>query len=165
MAAKRRNPSSAPASGKPGREAKPGRRTAATPDPASIRCLSIKDPWITMIGRRKKCFELRKRNSHYRGMLVLCSSAARSKTKDAAKWPQYDGEKGVALYVVDMVDCFPAQRKHAKGAGCMPSKGEWVWELRRVRKLSEPVKVKGSLGFYKPTRAVLKQLRNDGFID
>lgn len=26
----------------------------------------------------------------------------------------------------------------------MPSEGEWVWELRNVRKLSKPVPVKGS---------------------
>jgi hypothetical protein len=129
-----------------------------------IKCMSIKDPWITMIGEGLKPYELRKRNCHHRGMLVLCSSAARSKTVDASRWPQYDGPKGMALYVVDVVDCYPATPKHAKGAGCRPSEGEWVWELRNVRKLSKPVPVKGSLSFYAPTRALLEQLREDGFI-
>ena len=129
-----------------------------------IKCMSIKDPWITMIGKGLKPYELRKRICHHRGMLVLCSSAARSKTEDASMWPQYDGTKGMALYVVDMVDCYPAKPEHTKGAGCRPSEGEWVWELRNVRKLSKSVPVKGSLSFYAPTKALLKQLRKDGFI-
>lgn len=88
----------------------------------------------------------------------------RSKTEDASKWPEYDGPKGMALYVVDMVDCYPAEPKHASGAGCMPSPGEWVWELRNVRKLSRPVPVKGSLSFYAPTKGLWEQLYKDGFL-
>lgn len=132
-------------------------------DTMLVRCLTVKDPWITRIGKGLKPYELRKQYRSHRGMLVLCSSATRSTTKDASAWED-DGPKGVALYVVDMVDCYPARPEHAEGAGCAPSDGEFVWEMRNVRKLSRPVPVKGSLAFFPPTPELAKQLKKDGFI-
>lgn len=132
--------------------------------PALPKCFSVKDPWITMIELELKPYELRTRVCHYRGLLVLCASASRSRTKDASKWPQHAGPLGVARCVVEMVDCYPAKRKHAKGAGCMPSEGEYVWEFRHVRKLSTYVPIKGSLSFFQPTDELVAQLRKDGII-
>lgn len=120
----------------------------------ALRCLSVKDPWITRIGRGVKPYEIRKKRTKYRGSIILCSSGKRSRERGADDYMSDDGPKGFALYVAELVDCYPATDKHTKGASVKPLKGEWVWELRNVRPIKHTAVI-GSLGLYYPTKDVL----------
>jgi hypothetical protein len=129
-----------------------------------FRCLSVRDPWIRLLGLGVKPFELRKRVTHYRGPVLLCSSAAPSRTDDArAAFTRYKrilathpNPLGHALFVADLVNSWLAVRDAptTRGACCAPSEGEWVWEFRNVRPLPEPQPVSGFLGLFYPTRAL-----------
>lgn len=139
--------------------------------PPATRCLSVKDPWIVLIGDERKPFELRKRRTHYRGPVVLCSSASPSRTNDARHARERYARKGTlwvpaplgfALYVGDLFDCFPAEPgngTHARGACCKLVQGEWCWAFRDVHALPRPIPIKGQLGLYTTPRAILLALR------
>lgn len=129
-----------------------------------VRCFNVKDPWCTLIEDGDKPFELRTRRTHFRGPVVIVCSQTRSRTDDAKRWPQKGGPLGVARFIVDIVDCRPAKPSDAKGACCTPAAGEYVWEMRNVRKLKTHVPQPGALTFYKPGKPLLAVLRKEGWL-
>ena len=74
-----------------------------------MKCLSVRQPWASMIARGEKTIEVRTWSTHYRGPLVICVS----------KSPRIsDLPVGVALVVVDLIDVRPITQDDTVAACC-----------------------------------------------
>lgn len=104
-----------------------------------MKALSIKQPWASMIARGEKTIETRTWRTKYRGPLLIVSS----------KKPAIKGlPAGMAMVVVDLVDCRPMTRgADEEAARCDVYPGAHAWVLENVREIPS-FPVKGCLGFY-----------------
>lgn len=122
---------------------------------AAPRCLSVRQPWASLIASGRKTLELRSKPTKYRGPLVIVASLT-ADAEHVARWT--DGPRGVALCVVDLVGCRLADLRD-RGAACyVPRAGHYVWILERPRALP-PIPVKGQLSFYPPPPELLAALK------
>ena len=106
-----------------------------------------------MIARGEKTIEVRSWSTKYRGKLLICAGAK----------PHGDDPTGVAVAVVDLVECRPFAPGD-ESAACAADPGDFAWLLINARPI-EPVPVKGALGIFvvevpvvelvEPTPAVL----------
>lgn len=105
-----------------------------------MKALSVRQPWASMIAAAEKTIEVRTWVTPYRGPLLICVS----------KSPRIDGlPSGVALCIVDLIDCRPIEIGDADAAGCAvdPSR-EFAWVLSSPRPLEFLRPVSGRLGLY-----------------
>jgi hypothetical protein len=119
-----------------------------------IRALSIQEPWASLIESGRKTVEFRSWKVNYRGPLLVL--AAKHKWRGAHSWPI--GARGVSRCVVDLVDIRPAVPSDAE-SGCIWPEPEhdgalFAWVLSNPRPVAQ-VPVKGQLGIFKPSDAVL----------
>lgn len=95
-----------------------------------MRALSVRQPWADMIASGRKTLEVRSRRTHIRGEIVICASRG-----------------GGAVAVVELVDCREGRPGDEALTGGVSALGQWVWELRLIRRVTSPV-VKGRLGWF-----------------
>lgn len=129
----------------------PTRAMRTKPPGLQLRGLSVRDPWITRIGRGVKWIELRKRNTLYRGWVVFCSAVKLGTGRGAERFTAagFEGPRGFALYIGRIVDSVRATSAHARGASATPLDGEWAWLLEDVQTLPAPaMPVSGKLGLW-----------------
>ncbi len=152
-----------------------------------MKCISLWQPWASLIMTGAKTYETRSWPTRYRGPLIICAAKARNPKIKAfiqdyqeellpilsgtLKPKQHSLEKvsldnlplGAALGVVDLMDCITTNSCHLIRA-VLP---EWnwgdygpdryAWVLTNVRQFKEPIPMKGAQGLFEPNRAVLKQ--------
>ncbi len=101
-----------------------------------MKALSIKEPWISLIAKRKKTIETRTWKTNYRGTLVLVGS----------KKPEgpYSGK---AACFVRLIDCRPMTKDDEEAAKCELYGGAWAWVLEHIR-LAPQARIRGRLGIY-----------------
>lgn len=121
----------------------------ATNPASAMKALSVKPIWAGLIEAGLKTIEVRSRNTHYRGPLLICTS----KRPAEASVPG-----GVTLCIVDLVDSRPMTLADEAAAGveCLP--GRWAWVLENVRSV-ERVRVKGQLSFFQVSAELIQPLR------
>lgn len=113
-----------------------------------MKALSVRQPWASLIAEGRKTIELRSRRTRYRGPVLICASKHR----------QGCGPKGVALTVVELVDCRPATPEDRDAACCDPSPGEWAWVLSDAR-IIDPLPIRGALGLFAAPDVIESQKR------
>ena len=114
-----------------------------------MRCLSVRQPWASLIADGRKTIELRSRPLRYRGPLVICAASRPWSGEHGFEL----GPTGVALALVEIVDCTPSVPEDAEGACLAPPAGSYSWRLRLIRRLP-PIPVSGKLGLFMPPDAV-----------
>lgn len=104
-----------------------------------MKAISIRQPWASLIADGIKRVEVRSRQIHFRGDLLIVSTLR----------PNYPGlPTGCAIAVVEVYGCRPFTVADATDA-CLPySPGLYVWLLRNPRPLPHPVRVRGQQGLY-----------------
>lgn len=118
-----------------------------------MKCLSVKQPWASLIASGQKSVELRTWRTNYRGPLIICASAS------PRRGTQYEiGPLGVAVCLVNLTDV----REYQAGDRCMcnHSPRELSWVLELVRELP-PVPIKGQLSLFAPSDDILRALGLD----
>lgn len=110
-----------------------------------MRALSVRCPWAPLIAAGLKSIELRSRPTSYRGPVLIVSSLRFA--DDPGDWSDIDGPRGVALCVVDIVDCRPATAADADDACVAPGPDSWAWVLANPRPVPN-VPVRGQLGLF-----------------
>lgn len=103
-----------------------------------MKALSVRQPWASLIAEGRKTVELRSRRTSYRGPVLICAS----------RHGQGDGPKGMALAVVDLVDCRPVRPTDREAACCLPKPREYAWVLSGAHPIV-PFPVKGMLGLFR----------------
>lgn len=86
-----------------------------------MKALSVKQPWASLIVSGKKTVECRSWSTKYRGELVICASKGDKFSADGILLPG-----GVALGVVELIDCRPMFKKDL-AASLVPK--EWYHDV------------------------------------
>ena len=108
----------------------------------SIKALSVRQPFATLIINGDKTIEGRSRPIIYRGPLVICASKSKAYlSEDDADFP-----RGVAVGVVEIVGCRPMKERDLYAACCEGFTGNvtgFAWLLVNPRRCIAAVPVKG----------------------
>ncbi len=101
-----------------------------------IKALSVRQPAANKIAAGEKTIEIRTWTTHYRGDLLIVSSAS----------PKI-APAGCALCIVRLADVRPMTKDDEAAACCSWDQTYISWVLTDIR-LIEPFPVKGRLGIY-----------------
>jgi ASCH domain-containing protein len=105
----------------------------------TVKAISIRQPYASMIARGEKRVEVRSWSTTYRGQLLICASRQPAEPTDEPC--------GVAVCMVELADCREFKRSDVKAAGCSWSPGLFAFALRDPRPV-EPFPVRGQLGIF-----------------
>jgi hypothetical protein len=138
-------------------------RGIANRESASIRGLTIRQPWAELILRGRKPYELRSWETRYRGPLLIHAGANVERQNALAMGLNPDNLiSGAYVGIVWLTEVRPHSRKDARllkknraGFGWFP--GNFSWVLRKPRRIP-PIKAKGKLGLINVSRAVLRRI-------
>ena len=112
-----------------------------------IRCLSVRQPWASLIVDGTKTIENRSWQTHYRGPLLI--HASQTVDRDACREFGLDADslpRGVILGVVTVADCKPPDEPcRSRWA----DKGAYHWLLTNPRRLRRSVPFAGRVGLFK----------------
>ncbi len=146
-------------------------------DANNLRAPAVKDPWATLIAIGAKQIETRSYRTRYRGPIAIHSSKAFSRADQAicSHEPVHgaleragihspaDMPRGAIIAVAEIIACdqvpggqdsrevIPPEPESSFG---FYSPGRWLWRLRNVRRLPEPVPCRGMLGLWQLPRDV-----------
>lgn len=103
-----------------------------------MKALSLYAPYAALVADGAKKIEWRSWETSYRGQLLICSGA--KKTKASENFLPF----GYALCTVEIADCVPFSEKHLFDAYMseMPEKSGFAWVLKN-KKIIRPFPVKG----------------------
>lgn len=110
-----------------------------------MKALSVRQPWASMILHGQKTIEVRSWPTSHRGDLLICVS----------KRPHGDLPIGVALCVVNIVDCRAMTETDKTVACCDYSSGDFAWVIGSVKSVT-PFAVSGRLGLFDVSMPVPK---------
>ena len=148
---------------------------AGSPSENYVRCLSLTQPYATLISLGVKCIETRSWQTPYRGRLAI--HAAKDFPKDARAMCLKEPFKrvlmaagiesladlplGALLATVQLVDCVPtgkvrSQLSSEEYAFGDYSAGRFAWLLGDVQRLAVPVPARGALRLWTVDRSVLE---------
>lgn len=128
---------------------------SAQADSASIRALTIRQPFPELILRKRKPFEIRSWTTNYRGPLLI-HSAAKIKA-DCAKESGLNPEKLTTSAFVGaaiLSDVRPYTRADSKLLNQRRAIGGWSpglfsWVLKKPIRFARPIKANGKLGLFR----------------
>jgi hypothetical protein len=110
-----------------------------------LRVLSVRQPWASLIASGRKTIELRSWATKYRGPVLIVSGASAWRGDHAYEI----GPRGVAVCVVDLVECRASSDSDEAAACLLPPPGfGFALCLANARPVA-PVPVKGKLGLYR----------------
>ncbi len=142
-----------------------------------MKAMSVLQPFAGLIGIGNKTLETRTRQIHYRGDLLICSSAklhsayllacdedrlAEKFWSDQVKFlpagPSRDMYGlGQMLCVVEVVGCHAMTEADEPAAWCRVYPGAYCWEFANIRPV-EHLPVTGNRGFYEIDDSLIKYL-------
>ena len=109
------------------------------------RCLSVKQPFASMIASGQKKIETRKWRTSYRGDIVIVASLDQRDVLPISRRSEFP--YGKAICVVKLIGIRPMSKGDEREACCELYDGAFAWMLTNVRRIL-PIKVKGDLGLY-----------------
>ena len=128
-----------------------------------MNALTIKQPFASLVVFGLKTLEIRSRQTHIRGRVLICSSQkpfaggmfnpdnVGEYLDDAVEYIRRMGNLAVhghAIGMVDIVGCHPMQPNDFKHSFVKYTPGMFAWELENAVEI-EPFPVVGQLGFFK----------------
>ena len=130
-----------------------------------MKALSIKNPYAQLIAQGYKTLEIRSRNTHYRGDILICASSSRvywfNVTPKAVEldylFETVYQNAGCAIAIATITDCRPMTKQDEQAAWCEFQEGKFAYVLENVRTIN-PFLVKGQLGFFNVDLPILSQL-------
>jgi hypothetical protein len=134
-----------------------------------MKCLSLMQPWATLVVLGAKCYETRRWHTEYRGRIAIHASRTfpeacralcpqepfRSVLHLAGCRQSADLPCGVIIGTVELVDCFPAWEMLARFPAGSPEAafgdyhpGRWAWKLDEPIMFAVPIPYPGRLGLF-----------------
>jgi activating signal cointegrator 1 len=118
-----------------------------------MKALTIKQPWAELIASGDKRVENRNWRTHYRGDIAVHAGIDRTLCRDLDQGYIDYMDFGAVIAIVEIVDCVQiddpaALEKYPWLEDDEYAEGPWCWILVDVRRLDEPIKVKGALGLW-----------------
>lgn len=121
-----------------------------------MRALSIKQPWASLIMSGRKTLEVRSWSTPYRGPVIVCASAQPDRERGRALLTGQE-PLAVALGLVQLVDVRAGRAADVTSAFVDP-RGFLCWELAEPVPASRLVAVKGKLGLWRPSDALVYEM-------
>jgi hypothetical protein len=128
--------------------------------PPVFKCLSVRQPWASLIVNGTKTVENRSWSTNYRGLLLI--HASQKVDRDACLGHGIDPDslpRGVILGAIHVKDCLPPTE---------PCRSRWAdkgahhWLLASPRRVRRPVVFKGRVGLFNvPLHYLDKPLRRN----
>ena len=119
-----------------------------------MQSLSVRQPWASLIANGSKTIEVRSWRTAYRGPLLICASAR-----------QCDGlPTGVAVAIVDVVDCCPSKFIDSLASCCPATPAHFSWVFSAVHRLAVPFPVKGRLHLYDVADSLIAETDLNSFL-
>lgn len=131
-----------------------------------MRCLTIRQPWATLVALGEKEFETRSWSTGYRGELAIHAGQKIDKAicrqepfKSVLLKHGYTDNNlpaGVIIAVGQLKECYEVTG-HSDGAGWLSgneqefgdyTEGRFAWRLEKMIPLKHPIPAKGRLGFW-----------------
>jgi len=123
----------------------------------TMKALTIKQPWASLIIEGYKKYEFRSWKTKYRGKIYIHAGLSLEKDK-AERFKNYslDYIKGAIIGEAELVDCILVNenfsRKLKKINPLVYGKSDHVetyaWELKNIIKYDQPIYIKGQLGLW-----------------
>ena len=108
-----------------------------------MKALSLTQPYANFIRDGIKTIETRKWKTNYRGPILIC--ATKQKVKNALG--QINLPTGMAVCIIDIIDCRKMTRDDEEEA-CFPwDEKLWAWPLDNLKVIT-PFPVKGQLNIF-----------------
>lgn len=107
-----------------------------------MKALSLTQPYANLIRDGIKTIETRKWKTNYRGPLLICSTKQKVYVNGEIIEP-----RGVAVCIVDVVDCRPMTEADEKAACIELFDNAWAWVINNLRVI-KPFPVKGQLNIF-----------------
>jgi|TARA_Y100000294_G_C8548975_1_gene334448 hypothetical protein len=116
-------------------------------------CLSVKQPFASLIVLGKKSIECRVWKTNFRGKIFIHSSKGESKEKlfnvnKNLLNKKIFSLKGFILGSVEIIDCKKIHKESSKQAKFKINKKYWGWILKNHKRI-KPIPYKGKLGIFK----------------
>lgn len=111
-----------------------------------MKAISLKQPWASYVAIGRKTIETRTWPTKYRGKLLIVSSKTFEKNCPFKNFLSLGMPMGMALAVVDLVDCRPLRPTDERQAMCYRP-DLFAWVLEKIHKI-KPFPVKGQLRIY-----------------
>lgn len=115
-----------------------------------MKALSVRQPWADLIASGRKTVETRTWATLHRGPLLIVAGvkdAPRHHRQALGVGPTPRHRRGIAVCIVDVVDCRPMTDADADAACCGRYPGAFAWVLARPRPVP-PVPVSGRLSLF-----------------
>jgi hypothetical protein len=114
-----------------------------------MKALCVKQPWAKFIAEGTKTIETRTWPTSYRGPLVIVAS--KTPDRDALAYfgltKEDCGQFGVAVCIVNLVDCRPMTFGDETPACCDVYERAFSWVLQDIKHIA-PYPVNGQLGLF-----------------
>lgn len=122
-----------------------------------MKCLSIREPWASIIINGYKDYEFRSWKTNYRGKILI--HASKSIEKSNIKRFEKLGinyKPGFIIGEAEIVDCIPVTKEFEDSLiskneliyGSSRNRTGYAWCLKNIKILDYPIKVDGHLGLW-----------------
>ncbi len=121
-----------------------------------MKCLTIKQPWASLIVSGYKKYEFRSWKTKYRGKILIHAGMSLEKTYiDKVKEYNLEYIKGAIIGEAEIVDCILVDKNfddYLKNENNIvygkDHVGSYAWKLDNIKKYKEPIYVKGKLSLW-----------------
>ena len=121
-----------------------------------MKCLTIKQPWASLIVNGYKRYEFRSWKTKYRGKILIHAGMSLEKEcVDRFKKYNLDYIKGAIIGEAEIVDCILVDacfddnlRKENDIVYSSDHVGLYAWKLDNIKKYDEPIYIKGKLSLW-----------------
>lgn len=121
-----------------------------------MKCLTIKQPWASLIVSGYKKYEFRSWKTKYRGKILIHAGMSLEKTYiDKVKEYNLEYIKGAIIGEAEIMDCILVDKNfddYLKNENNIvygkDHIGSYAWKLDNIKKYKEPIYVKGKLSLW-----------------
>ena len=129
--------------------------------PATLRVLSVQQPWAELVLRGIKDVENRSKRTAYRGLLLIHASKSAALAKQVSGQDVGDGERlplwdelayGAIVGAVEVTDCLDVRGWTARRRENVSpfANGPFCWLLEGAQRWERPFPCNGQVGLWRP---------------
>ena len=117
-----------------------------------MKCLSVRQPWATLLVSGVKTIETRTFKTNYRGLLGIHAGL---QIDAYGPWQRFSNvfvpPTGALIGTVELYDCRPMRPDDAEAAACPWREDLFAWIVTGATTFDPPIPMKGHLGIWERT--------------
>lgn len=121
-----------------------------------MKCLTIKQPWASLIVEGYKEYEFRSWKTNYRGKILIHAGLSKEQIMiDKIKCYNLEYVSGAIIGEAEIIDCILVDERFDNYLNKINylvygnnHVGSYAWKLTNIKKYQEPIYIKGKLGLW-----------------